>query len=191
MRPQSWVSSCLVRVEVVRPPRPPSPLSNLTTSKASFLSHKQLQSTNQKCLSLAWKLLAARDIQSDVLSVLKRISRFTVDNPTHTLWNLSDHDVIFCYGQLNHFRRLCERAMHSCMDGQNFAPKVPQYMYFNRIFEFEDLLECLQMGIRTLSRLEASGLCVSSGSRSVICPLLVRAEIRRLPPSAPRLCVHF
>ena len=33
--------------------------------------------------------------------------------------------------------------MHSCMDGQNVAPKVPQYMYFNRIFE--DLLECLQM----------------------------------------------
>jgi hypothetical protein len=29
------------------------------------------------------------------------------------------------------------------MDGQNVAPKVPQYMYFNRIFE--DLLECLQM----------------------------------------------
>ena len=86
---------------------------------------------------------AARDIQSDVLSVLKRISRFTVDTPTHTLWNLSDHDVIFRYGQLNHLRRLCERAMHSCMDGQKVAPKVPQYMYFNRIFD--DLLECLQM----------------------------------------------
>jgi hypothetical protein len=37
-----------------------------------------------------------------LLSVLKRISRFTVDTPTHTLWNLSDHDVIFRYGQLNH-----------------------------------------------------------------------------------------
>ncbi len=86
---------------------------------------------------------AARDIQSDVLSVLKRTSRFTVDTPSHTLWNLTDHDVTFRYGQLNHFRRLCERAMHSCMDGQKVAPKVPQYMYFNRIFE--DLLECLQM----------------------------------------------
>jgi hypothetical protein len=29
------------------------------------------------------------------------------------------------------------------MDGQKVAPKVPQYMYFNRIFE--DLLEYLQM----------------------------------------------
>jgi hypothetical protein len=35
--------------------------------------------------------------------------------------------------------------MHSCMDGQKVSPKVPQYMYFNRIFAFEDLLECLQM----------------------------------------------
>jgi len=89
------------------------------------------------------RMEAARDIQSDVLSVLKRISKFTVDTPTHTLWNLTDHDVTFRYGQLNHFRRLCERAMHSCMDGQKVAPKVPQYMYFNRIFE--DLLECLQL----------------------------------------------
>ncbi len=89
------------------------------------------------------RMEAARDIQSDVLSVLKRISRFTVDTPTHTLWNLSDHDVIFRYGQLNHFRRLCERAMHSCMDGQKVAPKVP-------------LLECLQMEYDRLLSLRES-----------------------------------
>jgi hypothetical protein len=89
------------------------------------------------------RMEAARDIQSDVLSVLKRISKYTVDTPAHNLWNLPDHEVFSRYGQLNQFRRQCERAMQSCLDGQQVAPKVPKYMYYNRIFG--DLLECLQM----------------------------------------------
>jgi hypothetical protein len=90
------------------------------------------------------RMEAARDIQSDVLSVLKRISRYTVDTQPHLLWYLADHDVLFRYGQLNKFRRQCERAMESCLDGQKVAPRnVPKYAYFNRIFE--DLLECLHL----------------------------------------------
>jgi hypothetical protein len=92
------------------------------------------------------RMEAARDIQSDVLSlsVLKRISRYTVDTQPHLLWNLADHDVLFRYDQLNQFRRQCERAMESCLDGQKVAPRnVPKYAYFNRIFE--DLLECLHL----------------------------------------------
>jgi hypothetical protein len=90
------------------------------------------------------RMEAARDIQSDVLSVIKRISRYTVDTQPHLLWYLADHDVLFHYGQLNQFRRQCERAMESCLDGQKVAPrKVPKHAYFNRIFE--DLLECLHL----------------------------------------------
>jgi hypothetical protein len=90
------------------------------------------------------RMEATRDIQSDVLSVLKRISRYTVDTQPHLLWNLPDHDVLFRYGQLNQFRRQCERAMESCLDGQKVAPRgVPKYVYFNCIFK--DLLECLHL----------------------------------------------
>jgi hypothetical protein len=79
---------------------------------------------------------AARDIQSDVLSVLKRISRYTVDTQPHLLWYQEDHDVLFRYDQLNKFRRQCERAMESCFDGQKVAPRnVPKYAYFNHIFD--------------------------------------------------------
>ena len=90
------------------------------------------------------RMEAARDIQSDVLSVLERISKYTVDTQPHLLWYLEDHDVLFRYGQLNKFRRQCETAMESCLDGQKVAPRnVPKYAYFNRIFE--DLLECLHL----------------------------------------------
>ena len=100
------------------------------------------------------RMEAARDIQSDVLSVLKRISKYTINTPAHTLWNLPDHIVFSRYGQLNQFRRQCERAMQSCLDGQQVAPKVPKYMYFNRIFG--DLLECLQMEHDRLETLKES-----------------------------------
>ncbi len=70
------------------------------------------------------RMEAARDIQSDVLSVLKRISRYTVDIQPHLLWNLPDHDVLFRYGQLNPSRRQYERAMESCLDGQKVAPRM-------------------------------------------------------------------
>jgi hypothetical protein len=100
------------------------------------------------------RMEAVRDIQSDVLSVLKRISKYTVDTPAHTLWNLPDHVVFSRYGQLNQFRRQCERAMQSCLDGQQVAPKVPKYMYFHRIFG--DLLECLHMEHDRLETLKES-----------------------------------
>ena len=72
----------------------------------------------------------------------------------HTLWNLPDHIVFSRYGQLHQFRRQCERAMQSCLDGQQVAPKVPKYMYFHRIFG--DLLECLQMEHDRLETLKDS-----------------------------------
>jgi hypothetical protein len=86
---------------------------------------------------------AARDIQPDALSILKRISKYTVDAPVHILWQLSASDLQLRNIKLGHLRKLCERAMRSCLDGQKVTPKIPRYQYFNRIFE--DLLECLQM----------------------------------------------
>jgi hypothetical protein len=103
------------------------------------------------------RMEAARDIQFDVLSVLKRISRYTVDTQPHLLWYLADHDVLFRYGQLNKFRQQCERAMESCLDGQKVAPRnVPKYAYFNRIFE--DLLECLHLEHDRLESIKESFL---------------------------------
>jgi hypothetical protein len=77
---------------------------------------------------------AARDIQSDVLTVLQKISKFTVETPVHTLWQLSDIEKHTRFIRLNHLRIQCERAMHSCLDGQKVAPKYTRYQYFNRIF---------------------------------------------------------
>jgi hypothetical protein len=127
------------------PPRPQ--LSQLQTLP-------QQQAPSPQSTMANTRMEAARDIQSDVLSVLKRISKYTVDTPAHTLWNLPDHIVFSRYGQLNQFRRQCERAMQSCLDGQQVAPKVPKYMYFHRIFG--DLLECLHMEHDRLETLKES-----------------------------------
>jgi hypothetical protein len=123
---------------------PPALASHPPRSKLSQLQKLLQQQAPSPHTTMAnTRMEAARNIQSDVLSILKRISKYTVDTPAHNLWNLPDHEVFSRYGQLNQFRRQCERAMQSILDGQQVAPKVPKYMYFNRIFG--DLLECLQM----------------------------------------------
>jgi hypothetical protein len=124
---------------------PPAPASRPPRSQISQLQKLlQPQATSPQTTQMpVTRIEAARDIQSDVLSVLKRISKYTENTPVHNLWNLPDHDVFFRYGQLNQFRRQFKRAMQSCLDCQQVAPKVPKYMYFNRIFG--DLLECLQI----------------------------------------------
>ncbi len=125
---------------------PPALVSYPPRSKLSQLQkllQQQAPSPHTTMANTNTRMEAARDIQSDVLSTLKLISKYTVDTPAHNLWNLLDHEVFSRYGQLNQFRRQCERAMQSCLDGQQVAPKIPKYMYFNRIFG--DLLECLEM----------------------------------------------
>ena len=124
---------------------PPALIPHPPRSQISQLQKlPQQQAPSTQATMANTRMEAARDIQSDVLSVLKRISRYTVDTQPHLLWYLADHDVLFRYGQLNKFRRQCERAMESCLDGQKVAPRnVPKYAYFNRIFE--DLLECLHL----------------------------------------------
>ncbi len=82
------------------------------------------------------RMEAARDIQYDVLSVLKRISKYTVDTLVHTLWNLLDRAVFFRYGQLNQFHRQYERAMQSCLDGQEVAAK----QYTGLRYEIPDVI---------------------------------------------------
>jgi hypothetical protein len=134
---------------------PPAPPARHPRSQLSQIQKLPQQQTPSPQTTMAnTRMEAVRDIQSDVLSVLKRISKYTVDTPAHTLWNLPDHVVFSRYGQLNQFRRQCERAMQSCLDGQQVAPKVPKYMYFNRIFG--DLLECLQMEHDRLETLKES-----------------------------------
>jgi hypothetical protein len=124
---------------------PPALTSHPPRSQISQLQKlHQPQAPSTQATMANTRMEAARDIQSDVLSVLKRVSKYTVDTQPHLLWYLEDHDVLFRYGQLNKFRRQCERAMESCLDGQKVAPRnVPKYAYFNRIFE--DLLECLHL----------------------------------------------
>ena len=124
---------------------PPALTSHPPRSQLSQLQKLLQPQASQPQTTMAnTRMEAARDIQSDVLSVLKRISKYTVDTQPHLLWYLADHDVLFRYGQLNKFRRQCERAMEACLNGQKVPPRnVPKYAYFNRIFE--DLLECLHL----------------------------------------------
>jgi hypothetical protein len=101
---------------------PPALASHHPRSELSQLQKLPPQKAPSSQTTMAnTRMEAARDIQSDVLPVLKRISKHTVDTPAHTLWNLPDHVAFSRYGQLNQFRRQCERAMQSCLDGQQVA----------------------------------------------------------------------
>jgi hypothetical protein len=88
------------------------------------------------------RLEAIRDTQDDILSSLKRISRYTTDVNTKKLYAMSYEDFNRKHTALPRYKRLCERTIKVTMDGQMLAPRRTKLEYHYRLFG--DLQEILQ-----------------------------------------------
>ncbi len=118
----------------------PTPPAHPPRSQLSQLQKlHQPQPATQQTEMPHTQLEAVRDVQADILSILKDTSYFTNDT-TRAHINLLHIDS---FNKLKYrvkkIKVRCERAIRACTDGQTIAPRHGKFEYYYRLFG--DLLE--------------------------------------------------
>jgi hypothetical protein len=112
-------------------------------SQKHFLHTSQdIKTENRTKMGPNTRLEAIRDTQDDILTSLKRISRYTTDVNTKKLYAMSYEDFNCKHTALPRYKRLCDRTIKVTMDGQMLAPRRTKHEYHYRLFG--DLQEILQ-----------------------------------------------
>ncbi len=124
------------------PPIPPDHNSRMCSQKHFLDKSQDAKSTNRTKMGPNTRIEAIRDTQDDILTSLKRISRYTTDVNTKKLYAMSYDDFNRKQTALPRYKRLCDRTIRVTMNGQMLAPRSTKHEYHYRLFG--DLQEILQ-----------------------------------------------
>jgi hypothetical protein len=88
------------------------------------------------------RLEAIREVESDILDSLKRLSKFTANMSAKKLQSMPYKVFTRKQAALPQFKRLRTRTIRATRDGQQLAPRLTKHDFYYRLFEnFVDILD--------------------------------------------------
>jgi hypothetical protein len=130
------------RIRIPAPHLPTETQYGICSQKQFLDSPNRLHQDNRTKMGPNTRIEAIKDIESDILDSLKRLSRFTTDTTQKKLQSMTHDNFKKKHASLPQFKRLCERTIRAARDGQQLAPRSGKDGFYYRLFEnFADILK--------------------------------------------------